>query len=261
MKYIPVKDLATIKLKSNKVKAKTYSKALPRWQKYGLMTLLLIALGLLFSAGAIHAKASIAQVLLARSWHHHDSGHLTKPWPWADTWAVAKIEFPSLKQEHIVLSNDSGHALAFGPGLNGLSSKVGQSGNIIIGGHRDTHFSILQYLNPQEEIILRSKNNKVIHYQVSDIKVVDTRKDTIYRNSEDKLILVTCYPFEQSSQPHLRYVVEALPVKPRRFRHFESAIDKRVKASAQHTITAPKGVDPIQQSNSGLMANGTTYRF
>src|ERR1700753_111666 len=67
--------------------------------------------------GDIHAKEILAQVLLARaSTESIASHHPVKPWSWADTWPVARIEVKRLNASMIVLAGSSGQALAFGPG-------------------------------------------------------------------------------------------------------------------------------------------------
>src|SRR5947209_13442852 len=41
----------------------------------------------------IHVKAAVAQVLLERAFAETiASGHHVKPWSWADTWPIARIE-------------------------------------------------------------------------------------------------------------------------------------------------------------------------
>ena len=50
-------------------------------------------------AGWIHAKAMLAQVLLERSWQARLAGGdagAAKPWPWADTAPVARLQVPRL---------------------------------------------------------------------------------------------------------------------------------------------------------------------
>ncbi len=84
-----------------------------------ILPLLLALAGLiLVGQGAyIHAKAVVAQVLLERAFETTiATGHETKPWSWADTWPVARIEVKRLHASTIVLAGSSGQALAFGPG-------------------------------------------------------------------------------------------------------------------------------------------------
>ena len=71
-----------------------------------LLVALLIALGgWQFGHGAwIQAKAWLAQVLIAQAWQRVLAGEVhAKPWPWADTWPVARLSVPSLGIERYVL--------------------------------------------------------------------------------------------------------------------------------------------------------------
>ena len=67
----------------------------------------------LFGQGAyIHAKALLAQVLLERAFSETiASGREVKPWSWADTWPVARIEVKRLHASTIVLAGSSGQAI------------------------------------------------------------------------------------------------------------------------------------------------------
>ena len=65
----------------------------------------------------IHAKAMLAQSLLETAWSETlRTGKEVKPWPWADTWPVARLTVPRLGIRRIVLAGASGSSLAFGPG-------------------------------------------------------------------------------------------------------------------------------------------------
>src|SRR5262249_34847197 len=79
--------------------------------------LLLLAAAVLFGHGAwIYAKASLAQILLRRAWAKTvDSGRPAAPWPWADTWPIARLRAPGLRGDVIVLAGSSGRTLAFSP--------------------------------------------------------------------------------------------------------------------------------------------------
>jgi sortase A len=178
-----------------------------------IILLLLPLCGLWFigQGSYIHAKAVVAQLLLETAWTETLEGQKeVKPWPWADTWPIARLSAPSLGISHIVLAGASGSSLAFGPGHLFGSANPGEKGNVIISGHRDTHFSYLQNLKKGDYLKLQS-TSKTSAYQITDIQIFDKSKiDRIPVDSENKLILITCYPFDaiQSGGP-LRYVVTA----------------------------------------------------
>src|SRR6476469_6161733 len=67
-------------------------------RRFSTAVFLALAGLVLFSQGAyIHAKALLAQVLLQRAFTETiATGRDTKPWSWADTWPVARIEVKRL---------------------------------------------------------------------------------------------------------------------------------------------------------------------
>ena len=127
----PRKENGLLRFARNEGKAKT----MPRF----ILPLLLALIGLiLFGQGAyIHAKALVAQVLLERAFEKTiATGHETKPWSWADTWPVARIEVKRLHARAIVLAGSSGQALAFGPGHVERTANAGERGVAVYSAHR-----------------------------------------------------------------------------------------------------------------------------
>jgi hypothetical protein len=93
----------------------------------------------------IYAKARLAQVLLQRAWSRALAGEaMPKPWPWADTWPVARLRMQHPSVDLIVLAGAYGRTLAFGPGHVTSSALPGQEGTVMLTGHRDTHFRFLK---------------------------------------------------------------------------------------------------------------------
>ena len=180
---------------------------------------LLLALALFFlgSAFYIPAKAMLAQELLRQSWAQTvaSHGHINKPWPWADTWPVARLIVPGQDIDQIVLQGDMGNSLAFAPGESTQSSMGKDHSTIMISGHRDTHFHFLKYTRPGELVELQRSNGMIFHYRVTGSQIIDTSSgDISVPTTGNWLILVTCYPFDTiHTGGTLRYVVsaEAIP--------------------------------------------------
>src|SRR5882724_5898523 len=137
---------------------------------------LLLALAglILFGQGAyIHAKAALAQVLLERAFANTvATGHQTKPWSWADTWPVARIEVKRLGASAIVLAGSSGQALAFGPGHVELTANAGERGVAVYSAHRDTHFRFLKDVAIGDVIEVTRRDGKVFRYRADSYSVV-----------------------------------------------------------------------------------------
>ncbi len=160
----------------------------------------------------IPAKAWVAQELMNRAWRRAQDGDSeVPPWPWADTWPVARLSVKGGDIELIVLEGGSGRTLAFAPGHLSVSALPGEVGNSIIAGHRDTHFQFLQFMKRGESIMVEMAGGKNHLYQVTDIDVVDSRRGSILIDTDSPMLsLVTCYPFgEIEAGGPMRYVVTA----------------------------------------------------
>jgi sortase A len=161
----------------------------------------------------IYAKARLAQHLLQRAWTRTVAGEQdVRPWPWADTWPVARLRVPAHGIDLIVLDGVSGRTLAFAPGHASGSARPGAAGTAIVSGHRDTHFAFLARVQPGDEVIVDTPGNPPAYFRVRETSVVDSRTAVI-RRAEDGgagLVLLTCYPFDaiRPGGP-LRYVVAA----------------------------------------------------
>ena len=178
--------------------------------------LILVGLTLWGHSAYILAKAQLGQYLIADAWQQTlQSGHNEKPWPWADTWPVARIQIPNNNIDQYVLAGDSGQALAFGPGHTSLSALPGQSGTVLISGHRDTHFSFLKDLIVGESVFLEDPRGRTYQYTVRAIHIL--LEDQLIADDADnsRLLLVTCWPFEGiAGEARFRYVVEAEQERP-----------------------------------------------
>lgn len=142
-------------------------------------------------------KAKVAQILISSSWNQRNEGRPPpKPWWWADTRAIAKIEVPRLQATSYVMQDESGESLAFGPGHLVNSSLPGESGHVMIAGHRDSHFSFLRDIEIGDLIDTSNyqANNK--RYRVTDIRILDTTKEELWLIEKNQLTLITCYPFD-----------------------------------------------------------------
>ncbi|HEX7005655.1 MAG TPA: class GN sortase [Alphaproteobacteria bacterium] len=165
----------------------------------------------------LHGKAWLAQELLRDAWaRSRGDAPPARPWPWADTWPVARIEVARLGVDEIVLAGGSGRTLAFGPGHVDGTAAPGQPGNSVIGGHRDTHFRFLRDLVPGDTVVVTTVERRRIAYRVVDRQVVRDGAAGIRLDVDGTwLTLATCYPFD-SLVPGgpLRYVVTARAMDP-----------------------------------------------
>ena len=160
----------------------------------------------------IPAKAWLAQELMQRAWIRSAAGETrVAPWPWADTWPVARLTAMSGKIDLVVLAGGSGRTLAFGPGHLSASVLPGETGNAVIAGHRDTHFRFLKDVGQGELLTLESTDGQKHTYKIVATDIVDSRRDSLLLDTHvATLSLVTCYPFDaREAGGPLRYVVTA----------------------------------------------------
>jgi len=168
----------------------------------------LVALAALGQAGWIWAKAWAARGLIEQAWTETLAGtRQARPWPWADTWPVARLAFPSLDTERLVLEGEDGRALAFGP----VTREEGPVRAVF--GHRDTHFRVIADLSRGDPVDWIGRDGVPRHYRVADMAVL--HKDAVALPQDapsDALLLITCYPFDALlPDTPLRYVVLASP--------------------------------------------------
>ena len=163
-------------------------------------------------AGWIYGKAMVAQLLLENAWRESlldNSPH--KPWSWADVRTVARLDIVDSNRSFIVLSDASGEAMAFGPGLVGGNTLNATQNTIAIGGHRDTHLSFLEHLPIGAHINMQNTQGDFVRYELMDKTVVDSRYQSIkISKNSPGLVLITCYPFkaQQTGGPY-RLVAKA----------------------------------------------------
>ncbi|MGS0680145.1 class GN sortase [Shewanella sp. 125m-7] len=200
-----------------------------QYHRYFCCLLLIFGAGLVVHGGYMQAKAHFAQFLIQQAWQKTLQDRKPhKPWSWADTHPVAKLDFLSAipvqgdtKGEAdsegdslYVLAGASGRNLAFGPAHMLSTANINARGNTVIAGHRDTHFSRLSGTKVGQLFRLQSASGKHLIYRVKEIKVVHESDTSVIQEYDQSLLtLVTCYPFgaEISGGP-LRFVVQAVPI-------------------------------------------------
>lgn len=156
----------------------------------------------------IPAKAALAQILLDRAFEQSQAlGRSVKPWSWADTTPVARLDVPRLGIREVVLAGGSGQAMAFGPSLLSAGAGVGENGTSIIAAHRDTHFTFLRDLRLGDLIELKGITGETLRYRMTGSRIVRW-DDFAFDAHPDRatLLLVSCYPFGATRQGPWRFV-------------------------------------------------------
>ncbi|TQV73183.1 class GN sortase [Aliikangiella marina] len=195
--------------------------------RYGIGLLKSLALLLLIVGGVgfvepayMSLKASLSQHLLETAWRKSVAypQQNIKPWPWADTWPVFKLRLrksssvteretalsdkeSQLSRSYVVLADASGESLAFAPGLVTTTVYPGDLGNSLIAAHKDTHFSFMEAMTYKDSIEVEYKDGSTYRFEIDHVEIIDSRQESpIININESRVTLVTCYPFEQTSQ-------------------------------------------------------------
>ena len=163
-------------------------------------------------AAYVHAKAALGQELLLRSWAvSRASGDAAKPWPWADTYPVARLRAPAYDVDLLVLAGANGRTLAWGPGHVEGTATPGARGNAVVTGHRDTHFAFLRDVQRGDALLIESADGTTRRYRVERTFVA--HRSALALPADERattLALVTCYPFDAIDPgTPLRYAVVA----------------------------------------------------
>jgi len=163
----------------------------------------------------MEAKALLAQRLIERAFAVHlRDGRPHRPWSWADTYPIAVLTLDRLGIRRSVLSGASGTSLAFGVGHIDGTALPNAPGNCVLAGHRDRAFAFLEQVRPRDVLRLRAAGS--VRDYIVDGAVVVARTDfqTTQTTGQDRLTLVTCYPFGGLLRSPWRYVVTATASRP-----------------------------------------------
>jgi len=145
------------------------------------------------SAGA---KVSVA---LARSSQHENP-------PIDDGAPVARLIIPSIALDEIVLEGSD--ELNGGPGHVRGSAMPGESGNAVITGERDRHFSHLDALSAGDTIVTESGLSRDT-WIVMQKRVVDKDDRVVARTPDTTLTLTTSWPIRFVGPAPERLIVTA----------------------------------------------------
>ena len=176
--------------------------------------ILILACAGLFLIGQglyIHAKALLAQLLIERAFSATvATGRDVKPWPWADTWPVARIAVKRLDAEVVALAGSSGQALAFGPGHVERTPEPGEPGTAVFAAHRDTSFAFLGAVRIDDEIRVTRRDGRAFRFRVTGTSVAPWDASGIDPAADGRqLVLATCWPLDGTVSGPLRYLVHA----------------------------------------------------
>ena len=127
---------------------------------------------------------------------------------------VGRLEIPRLRLSAIVLEGSDSRTLGLGVGRIPETAEPGESGNVVLSGHRDTFFRPLRGIRAGDRIAMVTRGGSY-QYVVDWTAVVDPADTkTLKATPVRSLTLVTCYPFRYVGPAPQRFIVRARQVVP-----------------------------------------------
>jgi len=138
-----------------------------------------------------------------------------------------RFEIPRLGLSYILLEGTDNRTLDKSIGHVEWSSGVGESGNIGIAGHRNTHFRKLEWIRRDDEIVVSSAKAKY-RYRVEWARLFKPPDIQVLNPEHGPAVtLITCFPFEYVGSAPLRLIVRALPDEETRNRLLNQPAESR----------------------------------
>jgi sortase A len=133
--------------------------------------------------------------------------------PLVDGQAIGEIHIARLGLSEVIGQGDSATVLRRGVGHLADTAWLGEKGNVVLAGHRDTVFRSLREIQLGDRIDVLAAN-KVVHYEVQSTIVVSPQTLSVLAASDDNtLTLITCFPFGFIGAAPNRFVVRAREVR------------------------------------------------
>lgn len=123
--------------------------------------------------------------------------------------AFARLEIPRLGFKAMVKDGDDEKTLQRAVGRVRGSAAPGETGNMVLAGHRDTFFRSLEDIQTADRIRLVVPPN-TYEYRVESVRIVEpSQTEVLQSRGVEELTLVTCYPFRVIGPAPQRFIVSA----------------------------------------------------
>jgi sortase A len=178
---------------------------------FGVLTLSYCA-WVIAGAAVYQARArGILETLRRQSADHSEPRSSS---PLARGSVLASLDSPRIGLSVMVLEGTDNHTLRLGAGHLPGTGVLGEEGNLVIAGHRDTFFRPLRNIQVGDVLDLTSPEG-TYRYEVTWTRVVppdDT--EALQPTRQAVLTLVTCYPFSYIGPAPDRLVIRAERFEP-----------------------------------------------
>lgn len=122
---------------------------------------------------------------------------------------IGQIQIPRLRLSAIIAQGDSASTLRRAVGHLADTALPGESGNVVLAGHRDTFFWPLKDVHAGDVITLRTREGEFEYLVESTTVVPPTAVEVLQPGVGRTLTLVTCFPFTYVGRAPNRFIVRA----------------------------------------------------
>jgi sortase A len=122
---------------------------------------------------------------------------------------LGEIQIPRLGLSAIVVQGDSDEILGHAVGHLAETALPGESGNVVLAGHRDTFFRPLKRMQVGDVIMLKTGGGDFTYLVESTAVVPPSDLRVIQPTGRRTLTLITCFPFAYVGSAPDRFMVRA----------------------------------------------------
>lgn len=122
---------------------------------------------------------------------------------------IGEIRIPRLGLAAMVAQGDSAAVLQRAVGHLSDTALPGESGNVVLAGHRDTFFRPLKQVRAGDAVVLKTRQGDFEYVVESTSIVRPTDTDVTQPTNRRTLTLITCFPFSYVGPAPDRFIVRA----------------------------------------------------
>jgi LPXTG-site transpeptidase (sortase) family protein len=130
--------------------------------------------------------------------------------PKRDPLLIGRLEIPSIHLDVMMRQGVDSASLRKAAGHLPSSALPGETGNVVVLGHRDTFFRPLRGIAQGDPIRVRTRSGS-FQYIVDSIQVVEPEQSLAFPQDTpaESITLITCFPFDYVGPAPRRFVVRA----------------------------------------------------
>jgi sortase A len=159
-------------------------------------------------AAYVVADAKAYQVIEQRRFEQARQNPAAAP-ALAEGGSMGQLQIPRLGLTAIVVQGDSAAILQRAVGHLVDTALPGESGNVVLAGHRDTFFRPLKRVRAGDAITLKTRGGSFDYLVESTAVVPPSDIQVLQPTGGHTLTLVTCFPFSYLGSAPDRFIVRA----------------------------------------------------